>query len=58
MSRSNRLFEIIQILRAATKPVRAQDLAETLEVSERTIYRDISALQAMRTPIDSEAGIG
>ena len=58
MSRSNRLFEIIQILRAATNPVRAQDLAETLEVSERTIYRDISALQAMRTPIDGEAGIG
>ena len=58
MSRSNRLFEIIQILRAATKPVRAQDLAETLEVSERTIYRDISALQAMRIPIDGEAGIG
>jgi len=58
MSRSNRLFEIIQILRAAPKPVRAQDLAESLEVSERTIYRDISALQAMQTPIEGEAGIG
>ncbi len=58
MSRSNRLFEIIQMLRAANKPVRAQDLAESLEVSERTIYRDISALQAMQTPIEGEAGIG
>lgn len=58
MPRSNRLFEIIQILRAAPQPVRAQDLAEKLEVSERTIYRDIAALQSMRTPIDGEAGIG
>ena len=58
MSRSNRLFEIIQLLRSAARPVRAQDLAETLEVSSRTIYRDIAALQATGTPIDGEAGIG
>ncbi|MEP0940505.1 MAG: YafY family protein [Rhizobiaceae bacterium] len=58
MSRSNRLFEIIQILRSAARPVRAQDLAQSLEVSTRTIYRDIAALQATGTPIDGEAGIG
>lgn len=58
MNRSNRLFEIIQILRAAQKPVRANDLAEKLEVSIRTIYRDIAALQAMQTPIEGEAGVG
>ena len=58
MSRSDRMFEIIQVLRAASRPVRAQDLAERFEVSQRTIYRDIAALQAMRTPIDGEAGIG
>ena len=58
MHRSNRLFEIIQILRAATRPVTAQHLSEVLEVSERTVYRDIAALQAMRTPIEGEAGIG
>lgn len=58
MNRSNRLFEIIQILRAAQKPVRANDLSEKLEVSVRTIYRDIAALQAMQTPIEGEAGIG
>jgi len=58
MPRSSRLFEIIQILRAATKPVRADDLADKLEVSSRTIYRDIAALQAMQTPIEGEAGVG
>ncbi|GAB5435031.1 helix-turn-helix transcriptional regulator [Falsiruegeria mediterranea] len=58
MHRSNRLFEIIQILRAAPGPVTADTLAEQLEVSVRTIYRDIAALQAMRTPIEGEAGLG
>ena len=38
--------------------VTAAGLAEALEVSERTIYRDIAALQAMRTPIEGEAGVG
>ncbi len=58
MRRSDRLFEIIQILRAANRPVRAEDLAEQLEVSVRTIYRDIVALQSMRTPVEGEPGIG
>lgn len=58
MPRTGRLFEIIQILRTAAAPVRAEDLAGTLEVSKRTIYRDIAALQAMRTPVEGEAGIG
>ncbi|MEL7115089.1 MAG: YafY family protein [Pseudomonadota bacterium] len=58
MHRSTRLFEIIQILRASAKPLRAEDLGEQLEVSTRTIYRDIGALQGMGTPIEGEAGIG
>lgn len=58
MSRSNRFFEIIQILRAASRPITAENLALKLEVSVRTIYRDIASLQAMQTPIDGEAGIG
>ena len=58
MSRSNRLFEIIQILRASQRPVKAEDLASKLEVSVRTIYRDIAALQARQTPIEGEAGVG
>ncbi len=58
MSRQNRLFEIIQLMRGADGPVTAAELADKLEVVPRTIYRDIAALQAMRVPIDGEAGIG
>lgn len=58
MRRSNRLFEIIQILRAADRPMTADALSQQLEVSTRTIYRDISALQMMSTPIEGEPGIG
>lgn len=58
MSRSTRLFEIIQMLRAADAPVTADQLAEKLEVSTRTVYRDIAELQAQRTPIEGEAGVG
>lgn len=58
MAKSTRFFEIIQMLRAASKPLLAQDMADTLEVSVRTIYRDIASLQAMQTPIYGEAGIG
>jgi predicted DNA-binding transcriptional regulator YafY len=45
MRRADRLFEIIQLMRRQ-KLVRARDLAEKLEVSERTIYRDVSDLIA------------
>ncbi len=57
MRRADRLFEIIQHLRR--KPtVRARELSEALEVSERTIYRDIADLMATGVPIEGEAGIG
>jgi predicted DNA-binding transcriptional regulator YafY len=58
MTRSTRLFEIIQLLRGASQPMTADGMAETLEVAPRTIYRDIAVLQAMRVPIEGEAGIG
>ena len=57
MRRADRLFDIIQILRRR-KLVRARDLAEKLEVSERTIYRDIRDLAAGGVPIEGEAGVG
>ena len=57
MRRADRLFEIIQLLRR--KPtVRASDLAAALEVSERTIYRDIRDLMTSGVPIEGEAGVG
>ena len=58
MNRSARLFEIIQLLRSARGSMTAEQLATELEVTRRTIYRDILTLQAMRVPIDGEAGIG
>ncbi len=58
MRRGDRLFDIIQTLRAAARPVTARMLAERLEVTERTVYRDIATLQARRVPIEGAAGIG
>ncbi len=57
MRRADRLFEIIQHMRRR-KLVRASDLAAALEVSERTIYRDIRDLMTSGVPIDGEAGVG
>ncbi len=58
MRRSDRLFDIIQKLRTATRPTTAAALAAELEVTPRTVYRDIATLQARRVPIDGEAGVG
>jgi len=52
------MFEIIQTLRRAKAPVTASSLADDLEVTKRTIYRDIATLQGQRVPIEGEAGIG
>ncbi len=57
MRRADRLFEIIQIIRRR-KLTRAADLAGELEVSERTIYRDIQDLMTSGVPIEGEAGVG
>jgi predicted DNA-binding transcriptional regulator YafY len=58
MRRSDRLFQIIQILRRSRRPVTASILAEELEVSLRTVYRDVADLLAQRVPIRGEAGLG
>jgi len=58
MRRADRLFDIIQSLRTATQPVTAAALAERLEVTVRTIYRDIAALQGSRVPIEGAPGLG
>ncbi len=58
MRRSDRLFDIIQHLRSAERPVTAARPAEMLEVNVRTIYRDVATLQARRVPIEGAAGLG
>lgn len=58
MRKASRLFEIIQVLRLARRAVTAAEMAERLEVTPRSIYRDIAALQAMRVPIEGERGLG
>ncbi|MHC0053272.1 helix-turn-helix transcriptional regulator [Actibacterium sp. D379-3] len=57
MRRADRLFQIVQYLRGG-RLLTARHLAENLEVSERTIYRDIADLIGYGVPIDGEAGLG
>jgi predicted DNA-binding transcriptional regulator YafY len=56
--RTTRLFQLLDLLRVTTRPVQARILASTLEVSERTIYRDVVTLQAIGAPVRGEPGIG
>lgn len=58
MRRADRLFQIIQIMRRTTRPVTGAALAAELEVSTRTVYRDVADLVAQRVPISGEAGLG
>jgi predicted DNA-binding transcriptional regulator YafY len=58
MRRADRLFQIIQILRRSTRPVTAAALAQELEISKRTVYRDVADLMGQRVPIEGEAGLG
>ncbi|MGF0524589.1 helix-turn-helix transcriptional regulator [Agrobacterium pusense] len=58
MRKASRLFEIIQILRLARRPVTAQTIADMLEITVRSVYRDMAALQTMRVPIAGERGVG
>lgn len=58
MRRADRLFQIIQVLRRSRRPVTAAALADELEVSKRTVYRDMADLIGQRVPIEGEAGVG
>jgi predicted DNA-binding transcriptional regulator YafY len=57
MRRADRLFHIIQLIRGR-RLTTAAFLAQRLEVSERTIYRDVSDLLAQGVPIEGAAGVG
>ena len=58
MRRADRLFEIIEMMRVSDCAVTAVQLSSELNVSERTIYRDVRGLQGQGVPIEGEAGIG
>ena len=58
MRRADRLLQIIQILRRARGVVTGDALAAELEVSVRTIYRDVAELIGQRVPIEGAAGVG
>ncbi|MCB1378361.1 MAG: YafY family transcriptional regulator [Alphaproteobacteria bacterium] len=58
MRRAERLLQLLQILRRHRRPVTGETIATELEVSLRTVYRDIATLIADRVPIRGEAGVG
>ncbi|WP_299687096.1 YafY family protein [uncultured Tateyamaria sp.] len=57
MRRTDRLFELIQILRDG-RLHKAQDMADAVGVSVRTLYRDMDTLQASGVPVEGERGVG
>jgi len=57
MRRADRLFELVQLIRGRRLST-AAFLAERLEVSLRTVYRDVADLQTQGVPIEGEAGVG
>ncbi|WP_424981070.1 helix-turn-helix transcriptional regulator [Maritalea sp. S77] len=59
MRRADRLLQIVQILRRAKgRPISAREIAGELEVTSRTIYRDMVSLESVGVPIRGEAGVG
>jgi predicted DNA-binding transcriptional regulator YafY len=58
MSRTRRLFDLIQMLRNHRFPVTGSHLAKELGISLRTLYRDIATLQEQGAAIEGEPGLG
>jgi len=58
MSRSERLLDLLQVLRRHRRPVSGLVLAAEIGVSIRTLYRDIASLQAQGAAIEGESGVG
>lgn len=58
MRKSERLFQLVTLLQGRRTAITAEALAEVLEVSLRTVYRDVQALMLSGVPIDGEAGVG
>src|ERR1700684_2270904 len=58
MSRTTRLYNLMDALRGHRRPVTAARLADDLSVSIRTVYRDIQTLIDLGAPLEGEAGLG
>lgn len=58
MSRTQRLLNLLQLLRSYRFPVTGAQLAAQLDISLRTLYRDIATLQQQGANIEGEAGLG
>lgn len=58
MSRAERLLSLIQLLRQYRHPVSGDKLAQALDISVRTLYRDVASLQAQGARIEGEPGLG
>ena len=58
MSRADRLLRLVQVLRRHRQPVSARELADELEISIRSVYRDVQTLRAEGATIDGEPGLG
>ncbi|CDH23204.1 putative transcriptional regulator [Xenorhabdus bovienii str. kraussei Becker Underwood] len=58
LSRAQRLLFLMEILRRYHFPVQGKVLAQKLNISLRTLYRDIASLQAQGAIIEGEPGIG
>jgi predicted DNA-binding transcriptional regulator YafY len=58
VSRADRLLRLVQVLRRYRQPVSAQALADELEVSIRSVYRDVQTLRGEGATIEGEPGVG
>lgn len=58
MNKSERLFQLVTLLRSRRTAITAEAIAEAMQVSVRTVYRDVQALVLSGVPIEGEPGGG
>lgn len=58
MTKAERLLRLLTLLQSRRRAITAAELADVLQVSERTIYRDVQSLSLSGVPIEGEAGVG
>lgn len=58
MNKAERLFQLVTLLRGRRTALTAAEIADLMQVSQRTVYRDVQALIASGIPIEGEAGVG